>query len=85
MQGQQVLVGAQAHCGAVSQAPGARVKDVAYALDIPSLMLRVRSLPCTTESDSFAFIARERERFEVTWMCRKLEVSRSGFYAWPKR
>ena len=33
----------------------------------------------------FAFIARNVGRFPVNWMCRRLEVSSSGFYAWRRR
>jgi len=33
----------------------------------------------------YAFIARERTRFPVTIMCRVLEVSASGFYAFLQR
>jgi putative transposase len=30
----------------------------------------------------FAFIAAKRGDFPVTWLCRRLEVSASGFYRW---
>ena len=33
----------------------------------------------------FAAIVAQRLEFNVSWMCRRLEVSRSGFYAWLKR
>jgi len=33
----------------------------------------------------FAFIATKRADFPVALLCRTLEVSRSGFYAWEKR
>jgi transposase InsO family protein len=33
----------------------------------------------------FALIEAEKANFAVRWMCRKLEVSRSGFYAWLSR
>lgn len=33
----------------------------------------------------FAAIVTQRLEFNVSWMCRRLEVSRSGFYAWLKR
>jgi putative transposase len=33
----------------------------------------------------FAFIATEKARFPVALMCRMLEVSRAGFYAWRRR
>ena len=33
----------------------------------------------------FAFIDAEKARFEVRFMCRELEVSRSGYYAWRVR
>lgn len=33
----------------------------------------------------FVFIEAEKARFPVAFMCRKLEVSRSGFYAWCRR
>lgn len=60
----------------------ARARSAAQGARIPK---KVRSLPCATEGERFAFIARERGRFEVTWMCARLEVSRSGFYAWLGR
>jgi len=33
----------------------------------------------------FAAIVAQRLEFKVSWMCRRLGVSRSGFYAWLKR
>jgi putative transposase len=33
----------------------------------------------------FAFIARHRHIWPVTWLCEVLEVSRSGFHAWLSR
>ena len=33
----------------------------------------------------FAFIARHRHIWPVTWLCAALEVSRSGFHAWLTR
>ncbi len=33
----------------------------------------------------FAFIARHRHIWPLTWLCRALEVSRSGFHAWLNR
>ena len=33
----------------------------------------------------FAFVAAEKASFPVAFMCRHLEVSRSGFYAWYRR
>jgi transposase InsO family protein len=33
----------------------------------------------------FAFIDVEKASFPIRWMCRRLEVSSSGFYAWRKR
>ncbi len=33
----------------------------------------------------FAFVAAEKASFSVAFMCRHLEVSRSGFYAWQGR
>lgn len=33
----------------------------------------------------FAFIARHRHVWPVSWLCTALEVSRSGFHAWLKR
>ena len=33
----------------------------------------------------FAFIARHVGRFPTRWMCRRLSVSPSGFYAWRRR
>ena len=46
--------------------------------------------PCATrlrerEQVRFGFIAAEKATFPVAWMCRRLEVSRSGFYAWCGR
>jgi putative transposase len=37
------------------------------------------------ERVKFAFIAAEKATWPVTWMCRKLGVSRSGFYAYQGR
>jgi putative transposase len=34
---------------------------------------------------TFAFIAKHRHIWRVSWMCAVLEVSRSGFHAWLKR
>ena len=34
---------------------------------------------------TFAFIAKHRHIWPVSWMCEVLEVSRSGFHAWLKR
>lgn len=33
----------------------------------------------------FAFIAKHRHIWPVSWLCRALEVSRSGFHAWLNR
>lgn len=33
----------------------------------------------------FAFIAKHRNIWPVSWMCEVLEVSRSGFHAWLNR
>jgi putative transposase len=33
----------------------------------------------------FAFIARHRHIWPVSWLCQVLEVSRSGFHAWLNR
>ena len=33
----------------------------------------------------FAFIAKHRGIWEVTWLCEALGVSRSGFHAWLTR
>lgn len=33
----------------------------------------------------FAFIDAEKANFPVAWMCRRLDVSRSGLYAWRRR
>ena len=33
----------------------------------------------------FAFIARHRHIWPVSWLCEVLEVSRSGFHAWLNR
>ena len=33
----------------------------------------------------FAFIARHRHIWPVSWLCKALEVSRSGFHAWLNR
>lgn len=33
----------------------------------------------------FAFIARHRHIWPVSWLCETLEVSRSGFHAWLGR
>ncbi|WXH29768.1 hypothetical protein WA016_03732 [Myxococcus stipitatus] len=33
----------------------------------------------------FEFIRAEQAHFSVSWLCRMLEVSRSGFYAWSRR
>jgi transposase InsO family protein len=37
------------------------------------------------ERVKFAFIAAEKAEHKVAWMCRRLAVSRSGFYAWRRR
>ena len=34
---------------------------------------------------SFAFIAKHRHIWPVSWLCEALEVSRSGFHAWLNR
>ncbi len=33
----------------------------------------------------FAFIARHRHIWPLTWLCKALEMSRSGFHAWLNR
>ena len=33
----------------------------------------------------FAFIAKHRSIWPVTWLCNALDVSRSGFHAWMNR
>ena len=33
----------------------------------------------------FAFIAKHRHIWPVSWLCKVLEVSRSGFHAWLNR
>jgi transposase InsO family protein len=33
----------------------------------------------------FSFINAEKAQYPVAWMCHRLEVSRSGFYAWLRR
>ena len=33
----------------------------------------------------FAFIARHRHVWPVSWLCGTLDVSRSGFHAWLRR
>ena len=33
----------------------------------------------------FAFIAKHRHIWSVSWLCEALEVSRSGFHAWLNR
>lgn len=54
----------------------------------------MRSVTCLEESGSFfrargdmrfAFIARHRHIWPVSWLCDVLEVSRSGFHAWLNR
>jgi putative transposase len=34
---------------------------------------------------TFAFIAKHRNIWPVSWLCEVLEVSRSGFHAWLNR
>jgi len=38
-----------------------------------------------SKGDIFAFVEQERDRFSVDWLCRKLGVSRAGYYAWRTR
>ncbi len=33
----------------------------------------------------FRFVSAQKERFPLSWMCRRLGVSRSGYYAWAQR
>ena len=33
----------------------------------------------------FAFIAKHRSVWPVSWLCQALDVSRSGFHAWLRR
>jgi putative transposase len=37
------------------------------------------------ERMKFEFIRAQKARFSVSFMCRRLEVSRSGYYAWERR
>ena len=43
------------------------------------------SLSRGTTSERFAYIARNQQRYGVGFLCKKLNVSRSGFYAWRAR
>ncbi|MGH9893155.1 MAG: IS3 family transposase [bacterium] len=38
-----------------------------------------------SKSEIFAFIHAERERFGVSWLCRRYGVTRAGYYAWCER
>ncbi|WP_338865631.1 IS3 family transposase [Myxococcus stipitatus] len=50
-----------------------------------TLLKKLGGLHREGERVKFEFIRAEQAHFSVSWLCRMLEVSRSGFYAWSRR
>jgi putative transposase len=50
-----------------------------------ALLKKTHPVHLRTNTDVFAFIEEERQRFGVTRLCRLFAVTRAGFYAWHRR